>query len=156
MQTAATLKNHPALACLGRCTVGVALCAALMACTTPLDGRAAPTTMVDKLDAGLSDAWMCQDPFHRPRVAEAAPAPEKPPANMLTRLWVATQEMAIAALAQVSLMPKPFDITPVQPEVAPEPPLLLGQYDLQLDVGQRRTTAQWPQCTRWLTWSALN
>jgi hypothetical protein len=156
MQPAATLKSHSALACLGRCMVGVALCAALMACTTPMDGRASPTTMANKPDAGLSDAWMCQDPFHRPRVAEAAPAPENPPSNMLTRLWVATQEMAIAALAQVSLLHTPFDIAPVQPEVTPDPPPLLGQYDLQLVVGQRQPAAQWPQCTRWLTWSALN
>ena len=156
MPTAATLKNHPALACLGRCMVGVALCAALMACTTPMDGSASPTTMADKPDVGLSDAWMCQDPFHRPRVAEAAPTLEKPPSNMLTRLWVATQEMAIAALAQVSLLHKPFDIAPVPPEIAPDPPQLLGQYELQLVVGQWQPTAQWPLCTRWLTWSALN
>jgi hypothetical protein len=144
------------------------LSVALTACSVPLR---------DETDYGASDAWMCMDPLHREVARHDQPSAASTTRNALTRLWVATQEMAIATLAQISRMshlgnPTSSVSYPLRAEQAPietrfslrpEPDALevanmvvLNNGGWQLNVGQEMPTPLWPQCDRWLTWSGLN
>jgi hypothetical protein len=133
------------------------LSVALTACSVPLR---------DETDYGASDAWMCLDPLHREVALHDQPSPAPAARNALTRLWVATQEMAIATLAQISRMShlgSPASLTDPRFSLLPEPEVLetanmvvLNNGGWQLNVGQELPKPVWPQCDRWLTWSGLN
>ena len=146
----------------------VVLLLALTACSTPMRNEA---------DSGASEAWMCMDPLQREAdLEDAHPSPRKP-ANALARLWVATQEMTVAALAQIARMAQlgnptslsdyPLTSAPATPDprfsLPPTPDALelanmvvINNGGWQLNVGQELPNPRWPQCARWLTWSGLN
>ena len=141
---------------------------ALTACSVPLR---------DEANASVSEAWMCMDPLHREAdIGDAHLSPPKP-ANALARLWVATQEMTVAALAQIARMAQlgnptslsdyPLTSAPATPDprfsLPPTPDALelanmvvINNGGWQLNVGQELPNPRWPQCARWLTWSGLN